>query len=1010
MKFIFSIISCFFLSYMLNSIIIRVSKIDYISQINLDVFTLILSCLVTVSIATALSANNDKLRYFNIEISYKVYFLTIILGVFFLSIYIIVSHILYSENGRIIFQAWNEIPSIQIFIAIVVCANLLYVPSYILNKTILTQLKLTFLEKCVFYPALSGLILALLGVADLYLKTEIFSSSLIILLLNSLLIVLLIYNYKYDKLQKSAYVGISINLLEIFGIISAMMFNAFIFYSAIGECNAFLRGDMWADAHRIAFLAKYGINGYLASPVEGYPPFYSFFWLVLTRSLPIPFINGLLIIAFFNHLFSILALYIFAKILLKNSRSALLAVILWTTLSGFSWTYLIINPPLNLLSGNELLNYVSQISRHFGIYSGSIVSPIYADGHALTRLWSLGLLFASMSALIKGHHSVDSKGEIVIFSSCFIQILLGHIAEIPLLSLSLLALFLLGKPSPAFVKRTFLATTVSSSICVATLMLLYRLNFIFIFISFMPILMIIFAKLLSVSYSALGRKYICQRSRLTKISQGIKSVLAILFLYIYGLMWIAIASKFPMRINYPIATLWYSPAIEWGFLGLLAIIALTKLGLSEKKWPFGLKFIVLLFFLQLALLAVLNYFNYNFFYITTPYPFQPVLFLPILALITSYAFPTIRFDNNLLHKIKLSFIALLIIMLFSLGSLDHISSASYWKANNGWWLNKPLNPSYEDIQLINFLYGHPSASLYEFVGTFYDWANPSSYVVYPSGMAVLSQPLIDILWQANDSREVSLLTNILPVNYILIPKGQPLQSLGWNISSSYLLRKINTSTPIFENGKYKLYSINQLNLPKVNLLSSSKEFLTATRIAFKGDLILEDELNGKIYLTNTSGEICPLDEGKVIIHLNSSINNVGNNIIALTPSINIKGNVTLNDMKSTWRYFYEIRCSAEKLIISGKVSFKVFNSFTNIIYMESFTYSGKYIALPFPSYLRPDYAKEQIKDYLRDNNVDPLSVITSVYGILWHFTIIVLLLKLLSVKIKVRIVLQQTRH
>jgi len=1123
-----------------------------------------------------------------------------ILGLFSISICVAVPSIVYEGNRQIAFQNWNEIPPILILIAIAVYANLLYAPPYILNKTVLPRFKLTFLEKIVFYPVLSGLIFGLLSIIDMHFKAGIFSYLLIVLLLNGALIALLLHDYKSSKLKGLIYTEISVDWLEMLGVIFAAIFNIFIFYSAVGESNAFLRGDMWGEAHRVALLAKYGLNGYLVSPVEGYPPFYSLFWYALTKSLPIPFLNGLLIIAFFNHLFSILALYTFAKMLFKNSRNALLTAILWTTLSGFSWTYLVTNPPLNVLSGNELLNYISQISSRFGVYSGAIVSPIYADDHALTRLWSLGLLFASMATLLKGCYDINPKGEILMFSACFIQILLGHITEIPLLSFALLVLFFLGKPSSKL-RMISSAIVFSSGIGAVTLTLLYGLNFVYLFISFTPVLAIIFATVILSGYNILYKR-IFRKGLLTRISKKIRSALTILFLYVYGLMWIAV-SKSHMWINWPITTIWYFPAIEWGFLGLLTVLALVKLGLSKEKWQFGLKFIMFLLVLQLSLLIALNYLNYNFFYITTPYPLQPILFLPILALIASQAFPTIRFKKSFPHRIKLSLIALLVIMLFSFGSLDHILSASYWKTNNGWWLNKPLNPSYEDYQLINFLYGYSSASPYEFVGTFYGWDNPSSYVVYPSGMTVLSQPLIDILTQANDSREIYLLTSIFPINYVLVSKEQPLpppislkfdgvddyvevpdspslnvslftieawvkldayseyvcpivdratkdggysfwiggknklpgtlmlnggfgndviscgskvelgewthvvvvwdgsnvtfynngipntrsgwvfKDIGaltirignerwawggqyfagniWQIRiynrslskdevlhlykepnrpildglvlwlrmdeaegntisdgsgkgnagtifgarfrvNSYLAYTVDTINPIFENNKYKLYSINQFKLSKTDLLPSSNKFLTTTRIAFRGDLTLVDKLNGKIYLNNTSGEIRPINKGKVIIHVNSSIENTESNIIALTPSINVKGNITLSDMKSTWGYFSEIRCSAEKLTISGNTSFRIFNSFESRIYIESFMYTGKYKAFPFPTYLRPDYTKEQIKNYLKTNYVSPLSAVATPLGIIWTIIVAtVLLLRLVSVRVRV---------
>jgi hypothetical protein len=204
--------------------------------------------------------------------------------------------------------------------------------------------------------------------------------------------------------------------------------------------------------------------------------------------------------------------------------------------------------------------------------------------------------------------------------------------------------------------------------------------------------------------------------------------------------------------------------------------------------------------------------------------------------------------------------------------------------------------------------------------------------------------------------------------------------------------RFDAVNPIFENGKYKLYSINDLNLSKTNMLPSSKEFLTATRIAFRGNLTLVDKLNGRIYFNNTSGGIYPADEGEVIIHMNSSIENEENNIIALAPLINVHGDIILNDMKSTWGYFSEIKCTAEKLIISGNISFRIFNSFKSRIYMESFVYEGKYIAVPFPTYLRPDYAKEQIKNYLKTNHISPLGAMTTPLGILWALVIILVII------------------
>jgi len=54
--------------------------------------------------------------------------------------------------------------------------------------------------------------------------------------------------------------------------------------------------------------------------------------------------------------------------------------------------------------------------------------------------------------------------------------------------------------------------------------------------------------------------------------------------------------------------MWYWPAIEWGFLGLTAVLTLVWLGF-EEKWEFGLKFVVFIFVFQLFSLVALNYLN-----------------------------------------------------------------------------------------------------------------------------------------------------------------------------------------------------------------------------------------------------------------------------------------------------------------------------------------------------------------------------------------------------------------
>jgi hypothetical protein len=107
------------------------------------------------------------------------------------------------------------------------------------------------------------------------------------------------------------------------------------------------------------------------------------------------------------------------------------------------------------------------------------------------------------------------------------------------------------------------------------------------------------------------------------------------------------------------------------------------------------------------------------------------------------------------------------------------------------------------------------------------------------------------------------------------------------------------------------------------------------------------------------------------------------NITAETPSINIEGNISLINMKSSWGYFREIQCMADNLTISGGTSFQTFNTFSKRIYATNFSYSGKYAAYPLPNYIRADNARALIDRYLKANYLSPLSVITTPIGIGW---------------------------
>jgi len=113
---------------------------------------------------------------------------------------------------------------------------------------------------------------------------------------------------------------------------------------------------------------------------------------------------------------------------------------------------------------------------------------------------------------------------------------------------------------------------------------------------------------------------------------------------------------------------------------------------------------------------------------------------------------------------------------------------------------------------------------------------------------------------------------------------------------------------------------------------------------------------------------------------------------SITPTITIIGSLTLNKMKSTWGYFNELKCRSDKLTIFGGVLFKIFNTFGNRIYMESFSYYGNYNAFPTPQWLSQPHIKQQIERYMKCNYVSPLQILTTPIGTLWTITITVALL------------------
>ncbi len=123
---------------------------------------------------------------------------------------------------------------------------------------------------------------------------------------------------------------------------------------------------------------------------------------------------------------------------------------MWTLLSGFSWLSLIAKNPSLLQSSDGWVKVFNDICHRYGLYSGAIVSHIYADGHTPTRLWALGLLLAALALLLRLHKCIKStRGDVVAFILAVLQVSLGHVVESIVIAEGFLALALIMKEYPA---------------------------------------------------------------------------------------------------------------------------------------------------------------------------------------------------------------------------------------------------------------------------------------------------------------------------------------------------------------------------------------------------------------------------------------------------------------------------------------------------------------------------------------------------------------------------------
>ena len=561
----------------------------------------------------------------------------------------------------------------------------------------------------------------------------------------------------------------------------------------------------------------------------------------------------------------ILAFYSLAKILFKNPRESLFSTMLFIVVSGFSWFYLLTNPPPSILSGNEFRGFIWEVINKFGTESGAKISFIYADDHALVRLWSLGLCFASIMALSKHLNVNQRRGYLLIFSVGFIQIALGHYVGLILLALLLFALtFLISKS---------LTKEILFSLGIPTLLIIFLA---WVFSYFRALYFVVFLPLLALVLAGLLRSFINGKhvrwDFILRHERRILSILAIIFILYYGLSWIAFAIiNRQVQIETPIFTLWYSLPIQFGFLGFLFTLTLAKNTLTKwKHLDFSLKFVMLMFGLLLISIAFINYSNLHLFYLIVPAYLVPYYFLPFFALASPYILKGMNFPNKELKRnVKSALFVSLLVLLLLFGSFSHIMSASYWNTSGWWKESSPFTSlSDEEIQFVNFLYSLPPKACYEIVGFLpkdqpFPLVEASQYqkmvryriydvdnLIFLSGMRFTQKLSMSVLYDAQDPNEIIFLKQVYPIEYLIVDKN----------ATSFLAHFMKENrSPIFD-GKYIVYDLSDLQ-PITADNSKSEGVILVDEVSFTGNLTFTDEKYQKNLLNNVAGALSPLEKG-----------------------------------------------------------------------------------------------------------------------------------------------------
>jgi len=840
----------------------KLTRVAYISQIDLRIFYTLLSLLASFSIWYFLSKNSEE-KLISINRNRLTFAFLVLLTIAFFMF--IVNYGNYRSYGSMVYLPWTQIPIFLLISTIVLYGVILYVPAYLIHRVAFSSCEVGSLTKIVLYPVVTMLIFGFVGFLPL--KDLVYFELLVPLFIITCLFIILFDNHiKKGSGNTASTVNVSINELLMLTLI--ILFRLFLQFSAAGEIDAFVRGDATGQAGNVAFLNRYGIAGYLSSALtERYPMFFFAAWSTLTWLLPLPYCNTLVLTEFFNQIFTTLTFYIFAKTLLQKTDKSLFATLAFTLLSGFSWFYILTDPPPSFTSTENIYNYYWKIFNKFGTSSGAPTSTVYADDHALVRLWSLGLSFGFVAALLnilKG--SKSRKFYLAVALACLIQIALGHTTEIILINVMIIPAILLTKTGHSF-KET-LAILGTSTLVSEVIALLLSYSFLSLILIGSPFLIFIFITV---------AKRVADKSSaglFLKSKRAFFNVIALLFIFYYGLSWIAFTSNYyRVWIGVPLINLWYVFPIEWGFSGFLFLLALIKV--ASGRWdnmPNYLEYAIFAFFTLFSLVIFMDCINFFFVYTYVTNVFIPNYFIPFFAL--SSVFLVENLASAKIEKFKGAFFLSFLIVILVFASFNYIVSTSYWKSCGWRYETSPFKTlTNEEIQLANTLHNIPRSLSLEMCA-YLPASDPipevdettyqkmvrypiydEDYIILLSGFKIPQRIVNDVLYKARSINELIFLEQFYPLDYLVVEKN----------STSFLAHFLKENEiPIFEGQRYLVYNISHFRSTKSCDLDMG-ELVIVDKVTFRGNITLSSENSTEMMLSNVTGEISPLENNLVTL-------------------------------------------------------------------------------------------------------------------------------------------------